>query len=68
MMFVGCLWDDVCGMMFVGVSYASLTYFEDLLHCPHKHIVTIAKVYMATNNIHVEIVRFRKKITGLMTF
>ena len=51
---------DVCGMMFVGVSCASLTYFGDLLHCPHKRIVTITKVYIATNNIHVEIVRFRK--------
>ena len=43
MMFVGCLF--VCGMMFVGVSYASLTYFGDLLRCPHKRIVTITLHY-----------------------
>ena len=47
-------------MMFVDVSYASHSYFVDLLHCPHKRIVTITKVYIATNNIHVEIVRFCK--------
>ena len=55
-MFVCCL--------FVGVSYASLTNFGDLLRCPHKRIVTITKVYIATNNIHVEIIRFRKKNSG----
>ena len=44
----------------MGVSYASLTYFGDLLRCPHKRIVTITKVYIATNNIHVKIKRFRK--------
>ena len=48
--------------MFVGVSGASLTYFGDLLHCPYKRIFTITKVYIATNNIHVEIVRFRNDI------
>ena len=45
----------------VGVSYASLTYFGDLLRCPHKRIVIITKVCIAPNNIHVEIIRFRKK-------
>ena len=30
-----------------------------MLRCPHKRIVTITKVYIATNNIHVEIIRFR---------
>ena len=44
----------------MGGSYASLTYFGDMLRCPHKRIVTITKVYIATNNIHVEIIRFRE--------
>ena len=39
---------------------ASLTYFGDMLRCPHKRIVTTTKVYIAANNIHVEIIRFRK--------
>ena len=54
--------DDVCLFvcLFVGGSYASLTYFGDLLRCPHKRIVTLTKVYIATNNIRVEIIRFRK--------
>ena len=55
---VAMMWDVGCG--FVCVSYASLTYFGDLLRCPHKRIVTITKVYIATNNIHVKIVRFRE--------
>ena len=58
--------NDVAMMMFdvgvfcVCVSYGSLTYFRDLLRCTHKRIVTITKVYIAANNIHVEIIRFRK--------
>ena len=31
------------------------------VRCPHKRIVTITKVYIARNNIHVELIRFRKK-------
>ena len=40
---------------------ASFTYFGEVLRCPHKCIVTIAKVYIARNNIHVELIRFGKK-------
>ena len=40
----------------------------DLLRCPHKRIVTITKVYIAPNNIHVEMIRFRNKLAALMTF
>ena len=32
---------------------ASFTYFVEVLRCPHKRIVTITKVYIARNNIHV---------------
>ena len=48
--------------MFVSTQLraASYTYFGEVLRCPHKRIVTITKVYIATNNIHVEIIRFRK--------
>ena len=28
---------------------ASFTYFEEVLRCPHKRIVTITKVYIARN-------------------
>ena len=41
-------------------SAASFTYFGEVLRCPHKRIVTITKVYIARNNIHVELIRFRK--------
>ena len=56
--------------MFVSTQLraVSFTYFEEVLRCPHKRIVTITKVYIATNNIHVEIIRFRKKLATLMTF
>ena len=39
---------------------ASFIYFGEVLRCPHKRIVTITKVYIARNNIHMEIIRFRK--------
>ena len=32
---------------------ASFTYFGEVLRCPHKRIVTITKVYIARNTIHV---------------
>ena len=38
-----------------------LLILGEVLRCPHKRIVTITKVYIAKNNIHVEIIRFRKK-------
>ena len=41
---------------------ASFTYFEDLLCCPNKRIVTITKVYIARNNMQVQFIRFHKKI------
>ena len=47
---------------------ASFIYFGEVLRCPHKRIVTITKVYTARNNIHVEIIRFRKHLATLMTF
>ena len=49
-----------CG--FVGLCHraASFTYFGEVLCCPHKRIVTITKVYIARNNIHVELIRFLK--------
>ena len=34
--------------------------FWEVLRCPHKRIVTITKVYIARNNIHVELIRFSK--------
>ena len=37
---------------------ASFTYFGEVLRCPHKRIVTITKVYIARNIIHVETIRF----------
>ena len=46
---------------------ASFTYFGEVLRCPHKRIVTITKVYIARNNIHVGLMRFRKKIAILLT-
>ena len=39
---------------------ASFTYSGEVLRCPHKRIVTITKEYIATNNIHVQSIRFRK--------
>ena len=45
---------------------ASFTYFGEVLRCPHKPIVTITKVYIARNNIHVELIRFRKN-SNLLT-
>ena len=62
---------DVCvwGCMCVGMCLrASFTYFGEVLRCPHKRIVTITEVYIARNNIHVEIIRFRKELAILLTF
>ena len=44
-MCVAMMFDVGLAMMWVRVSYASLTYFGDLLRCPHKRIVTITKVH-----------------------
>ena len=56
---VSCLW---IRWKFVSsqLRAASFTYFGEVFRCPHKRIVTITKVYIASNNIHVEIIRFRK--------
>ena len=58
----------VCVGVCVGVSLDSLEvvstrrfiylYFGEVLRCPHKRIVTITKVYIARNDIDVEIIRF----------
>ena len=40
-----------CACACVCVCAASFTYFGEVLRCPHKRIVTIAKVYIARNNI-----------------
>ena len=52
----------VCFPVRVGLCHraASFTYFGEVLRCPHKRIVTIKKVYIARNNIHLELIRFRK--------
>ncbi len=34
--------------------------FGQLLRCARKRIVNIMKVYIERNNIHVELIRFRK--------
>ena len=52
-----CVWGCMCVVMCLRASF---TYFAEVLHCPHKRIVTVTKVYIARNNIHVEIIRFRK--------
>ena len=44
-----------------------LLILGEVLRCPHKRIVTITKVYIARNNIHVELIRFPKKIVILLT-
>ena len=31
-------------------------HFAEVLRCPHKRIDTITKVYIARNNIHVELI------------
>ena len=64
-----CIWVDVSVCVCVDsldvsviVSYALhllLSGTRPLL-CPHKRIVTITKVYIARNNIQVELIRLRK--------
>ena len=46
----------------------SVTYVGDLLRCPHKRIVTITKVFTARNYIHVQFIRFHKKITFIHVY
>ena len=41
--------------------------FGQLLHCAHKCIVNINKVYIERNNMQVELIRFRKKISPFFT-
>ena len=38
-----------------------ITYFGQLLSYAHKRIADIMKVYIETNNMHVELIRFRNK-------
>ena len=35
--------------------------FGQLLRCAHQRIVKIMKLYIESNNIQVEVIRFRKK-------
>ena len=42
--------------------------FGQLLRCAHQRIVNIMKLYVESNNIQVELIRFRKKISTLFTF
>ena len=35
--------------------------FGQLLHCAHQRIVNIMKLYIESNNIQVELIRFGKK-------
>ena len=51
------------GMLCSQQRAASFTYFGEVSRCPHKRIVTTTKVYIARNNIHVEILRFRTGVT-----
>ena len=51
------MWVRVAGVCLCHRA-ASLTYFGEVLLCPHKRIVTITKVYITRNNIHMEIIRF----------
>ena len=52
-----CVWGCVC------LLYSQLrtlfTYFGEVLRCPHKRVITITIVYIARNNIQVELIRFR---------
>ena len=40
------------------IALHHLLIFGEVLRCPHKRTVTITKVYIARNTIHVEIIRF----------
>ena len=46
--------------------YASL--FGEVLLYQHQRIVTMTKVHIASNNIHLEIIRFHTIIETLVTF
>ena len=47
---------------------ASFTSFRQLLRCANKRIVNLMKVYIESSNMHVELIRFVKKISTLFTF
>ena len=40
---------------------ASFTYCGQLLHCAHKRIANMTKVYIKRNDTRLELIRFRKK-------
>ena len=46
----------------------SFTSSGQLLHCAHKRIVNIMKVYIERNNMQVELIRFRKSPLFTFTF
>ena len=62
-----CLW-ILCVGSFYSQLRATFTYFGEVLRCPHKRIVPKTKVFIARNNINVEIILFRKKLVTLFTF
>ena len=76
MIAVGCLWSClwiwlwICLWLRLCQLRASLTYFGDLLRCPHKPIVTITKIYTARNNVGPTsgINTIPQKVATLMTF
>ena len=68
----GCLAVCLLGWKSVGIrsSLHSVCFGQLLvLHCAHKSIVNIMKVYIEKNNRQqVELIRFRKKISPLFKF
>ena len=56
----GCVWMGEWVGGFDSQLRASFTYFGQLLHCAHKRIVNIIKVYIERNNIQIELIPFRK--------
>ena len=54
-------WKCVCLCVCVYISDPRFIQFGQLLHCAHKRIVNIMKVYVERKNMQVELIRFRKK-------
>ena len=63
------LFDCLGGWIFVCMrSSLHSVGFGQLLRCVHKRIVNIIKVYIERYNMQFELIRFRKKISPLITF
>ena len=56
----------VCLFVSSGVCYLPVR-FGQLLRCANKRIVKIMKVYIERNNMQVELIRFRNKMSTLFT-